>query len=150
MKVCRRNEMEFKKNRLQKQFLIIAIGISLASAPFSRSFARENEPLKPAMKTGMASWYHDKFHGRKTANGDVFSQKKFTCASNQYPLGTWLKITNTRNGKSVLVRVNDRMNVRMKRVVDLSRAAANQIGMEKAGVGQVKVQSYGKRKPSVV
>jgi rare lipoprotein A len=150
MKVCRRNEMEFKKNRLQKQFLIIAIGISLASTPFSRSFARENEPLKPAMKTGMASWYHDKFHGRKTANGDVFSQKKFTCASNQYALGTWLKITNIRNGKSVLVRVNDRMSVRMKRVVDLSRAAANQIGMEKAGVGQVRVQSYGKRKPSVV
>lgn len=102
------------------------------------------------MKTGMASWYHDKFHGRKTANGDVFSQKKFTCASNQYALGTWLKITNIRNGKSVLVRVNDRMSVRMKRVVDLSRAAANQIGMEKAGVGQVRVQSYGKRKPSVV
>lgn len=142
--------MEFKKCRLQKQFFIIAIGISLASTPFSRSFARENEPLKPAMKTGMASWYHDKFHGRKTANGDVFSQKKFTCASNQYALGTWLKITNIRNGKSVLVRVNDRMSVRMKRVVDLSRAAANQIGMEKAGVGQVRVQSYGKRKPSVV
>ena len=53
--------MEFKKSRLQKQFLIIAIGISLASTPFSRSFARENEPLKPAMKTGMASWYHDNF-----------------------------------------------------------------------------------------
>jgi rare lipoprotein A len=145
----RRNEMEFKKTRLQKQFLMIAVGIALASSPFFGSFARENEPLKPAIKTGIASWYHDKFHGRKTANGDIFSQQKLTCASNQYPLGTWLKVTNVRNGKFVLVRVNDRMNVRMKRVVDLSRAAAKQIGIEKSGVGKVRVESYGKHKPAM-
>lgn len=97
----------------------------------------------------MASWYHDKFHGRKTANGDIFSQKKLTCASNQYALGTWLKITNLFNGRSVIVMVNDRMNVRMKRVVDLSKAAAQTIGLGKQGISKVSVQTFGKRKPAL-
>ncbi|CAN5478089.1 hypothetical protein BH10BAC3_BH10BAC3_32160 [soil metagenome] len=140
--------MNFQKIGFHKQFFKIATGVLLTViTPIKQSFARENEPVKTSIKTGMASWYHDKFHGRKTANGDIFSQKKLTCASNQYALGTWLKITNLINGKSVLVRVNDRMNVRMKRVVDLSKAAAQVIGIEKAGVGRVNVESYGKHKP---
>lgn len=131
----------------------MAIGIALASSPLKQVFGRDNEPnktaVKTAIKTGTASWYHDKFQGRKTASGDIFSQVKLTCASNLYPLGTWLKITNIKNGKSVLVRVNDRMNARMKRVVDLSKAAARTIGIEKSGLGQVTVQSFGKHKPAV-
>ena len=142
--------MKFKKTSFLKQLSIVAVGIALTSSPIKQIFARDNEPSKPAtIKTGLASWYHDKFHGRKTASGDIFSQKKLTCASNQYPLGTWLRVTNLINGKSVIVRVNDRMAVRMKRVVDLSKAAAREIGMEKSGVGRVKVESFGKHKPGL-
>lgn len=140
--------MELRRTRFPKKFIVIAFGIALASIP-TKFFARENDPQAKTVKTGMASWYHDKFIGRKTANGDIFSQKKLTCASNHFPLGTWLKITNTRNGKSVLVRVNDRMSAKMKRVVDLSRLAAQKIGIEKSGVGKVTVQSYGMTKPSL-
>lgn len=139
--------MNIKNRRLQKQLATVAIGIAFITAPFSKSFARENEPAKPTIQTGIASWYHDKFVGRKTASGDVFSQKKFTCASNKYPLGTWLKVTNVKNGKYVIVRVNDRMNPRIKRSVDLSRAAAEEVGIREDGLGQVRIQSYGKHKP---
>jgi len=142
--------MNFQKIGFHKQFFKIVTGVLLTViSPIKQSFARENEPVKTGLKTGMASWYHDKFHGRKTANGDIFSQKKLTCASNLYALGTWLKITNLVNGRSVLVRVNDRMSVKMKRVVDLSKAAAQTIGIEKAGVGKVSVESYGKHKPAL-
>jgi rare lipoprotein A len=133
-------KMETIKTRLQKfSFMLSAVAL-VAVMPVSQLFAREKDPVISAEKTGIASWYGGSFHGRKTANGDVFNQAKLTCASNHYPLGSWLKITNLRNGKTVIVLVNDRMHPRMKRVVDLSRAAAKEIGIERAGVGKVKVE----------
>jgi rare lipoprotein A len=143
--------MTFRKKGLHKQLFKIVTGVILfAISPIKQIHARDNEPVKTGVRTGIASLYHDKFHGRKTANGDIFSQKKLTCASNQYALGTWLKITNMLNGKSVLVRVNDRMNVKMKRVVDLSKAAAFAIGLDKKGLAKVSVENFGKIKPDFV
>src|SRR5215510_975944 len=83
---------------------------------------------KPKILYGTASFYSNSFHGKRTANGEIFSQKKFTAACNVLPLGTWIKVTNLRNGKSVIVKTNDRLHPRMKRVVDLSRSAAQKIG----------------------
>lgn len=97
--------------------------------------------------TGIASWYSDSFQGRKTASGEIFDQEKFTCASNQYALGTWLRITNIHNKKNVVVRVNDRMGIKNKRIVDLTRAAANKIGIIGSGVSKVYVEIV-KKKPS--
>jgi rare lipoprotein A len=115
------------------------------------SKASDNLPGRPddrtKVKTGSASFYANFFVGRKTANGEIFSQEKLTCASNVYPLGTWLRVTHAKNGKSVIVKVNDRMHPRMKRVVDLSKLAAKELGMIAAGVVQVKVESLGKKKP---
>jgi rare lipoprotein A len=140
--------MTFKKKGLHKQVFKIVTGMILfAVAPIKHLSARDNETVKAGTRTGIASFYHDKFHGRKTATGDVFSQKKFTCASNLYALGTWLKITNMLNGKTVLVKVNDRMNARVKRLVDLSRAAALSIGIDKKGVGKVAIESFGPEQP---
>ncbi|MCU0374015.1 MAG: septal ring lytic transglycosylase RlpA family protein [Chitinophagaceae bacterium] len=102
---------------------------------------------KNTIRTGKASFYSNSFQGRKTASGEIFSQSKLTCASNLYPLGTWLKITNKRNGKSVIVKVNDRMHPRMKRVVDLSKLAAEELGMIKSGVAEVQVESLGRKEP---
>ena len=114
----------------------------------------DNLPDNPAEKLnirkGAASYYHNSFVGKKTASGEVFSQKKLTCASNLYPLGTWLKVTNVRNGKSVIVKVNDRMHPRMKRVVDLSQMAAEALGMIKSGIAQVEVENLGKIPPDAI
>jgi rare lipoprotein A len=65
------------------------------------------------------------------------------------PLGTWIKVTNLRNGKSIIVKTNDRLHPRMKRVVDLSRSAAQKIGYIGYGLTRVKVEVLGKKKPSV-
>ncbi len=114
--------------------------------------ASDNLPGRPddrtKVKTGVASYYSNFFVGKKTANGEIFTQDKLTCASNVYPLGTWLKITHSKNGKSVIVKVNDRMHPRMKRVVDLTKLAAKELGMIKSGIAQVKVENLGLKKPS--
>jgi rare lipoprotein A len=92
-----------------------------------------------AVHYGVASFYADKFNGRKTANGEIFSQKKLTAAHNTLPLGTLIVVTNLRNNESVTVKVNDRLHHRNKRIVDLSKAAARKIGMLKIGITRVKV-----------
>ncbi len=89
---------------------------------------------------GLASFYSDKFNGRKTASGEVFNQKNLTAACNQLPLGTKIKVTNIKNGDSVIVKVNDRLHPKMKRVVDLSKSAAKKIGLTTQGVTRVKVE----------
>lgn len=114
---------------------------SSANLPDKANETKEN-------KKGVASYYSNFFVGRKTASGEIFSQEKLTCASNQYPLGTWLRVTNLRNGKSVVVKVNDRMHPRMNRVVDLSRMAAGELGMIKSGIAKVEVENLGKSRPT--
>ena len=98
---------------------------------------------------GTASFYANKFDGRKTANGEIFSQKKFTAACNVLPLGTWVKVTNLRNGRSVVLKTNDRLHPSMKRILDLSRAAAQKLGYINSGLTRVKVEIFGKKKPSI-
>lgn len=97
---------------------------------------------------GVASFYANKFHGRKTASGEIFSQNKFTCACNVLPLGTWVRVTNLRNGRSVVVKTNDRLHPKVKRVVDLTRAAAEKLGYLSSGLTRVKVEVLGKKPPS--
>jgi rare lipoprotein A len=89
---------------------------------------------------GTASFYHDKFIGRQTANGEVFSQKKLTAAHNSLPLGTWIKVTNLHNDKSVIVKINDRLHKYNPRLVDLSGAAATELGIKADSLIRVKVE----------
>ncbi len=95
---------------------------------------------------GQASFYANKFHGRQTANGEIFSQDKFTAACNVLPLGTWIKVTNLSNGKSVVVKTTDRLHTKMRRLVDLSRIAAKKLGYISRGLTRVKVEVLN-RKP---
>ena len=88
----------------------------------------------------VASWYGPHFHGRTTANGEVFNQMAFTAASKSLRFGTLLKVTNLRNDKSVIVRINDRGPYISGRQLDLSKAAAQALGMQRRGVVRVKVQ----------
>ncbi len=94
---------------------------------------------------GQASFYANKFNGKHTASGEIFSQKKFTCACNILPLGTWIKVTNLRNGKSVVVKTNDRLHPKMKRIVDLTKAAALKLGYVSTGLTRVKVELVDKK-----
>ena len=89
---------------------------------------------------GIASFYSNKFIGKKTASGEVFSQDKLTCAHNSLPMGTILKVTNLNNDKSVVVRVNDRLHYRNSRLVDLSRAAAKTLDFKGSGLIKVRVE----------
>jgi len=100
---------------------------------------------QPRVLYGTASFYANKFEGRETANGEIFSQEKMTAACNVLPLGTWIKVTNLRNGRSVIVKVNDRLHFRMKRVVDLSKAAALVLH-HVDGLVKVKVEPLGRKK----
>ncbi|WP_027842652.1 septal ring lytic transglycosylase RlpA family protein [Mastigocoleus testarum] len=84
--------------------------------------------------SGFASWYGDYFHGRLTANGERYNQNEFTVAHKTLPFNTFLRVTNTQTGKTVVVRVNDRGPYIPPRSLDLSRIAARCIGSEKAGV----------------
>jgi rare lipoprotein A len=94
---------------------------------------------------GTASYYAEKFNGRKTASGEAYDSDKFTAACNVLPLGTWIRVTNLRNKRSVIVKTNDRLHVKMKRVVDLSYAAAEKLGYTERGLTQVKVEVLGKK-----
>lgn len=128
-----------------KIYLIISLLItsSLAIAGDTTTTSK----AKPRVLYGTASFYSNSFHGKRTANGEIFSQQKFTAACNVLPLGTWIKVTNLRNGKSVIVKTNDRLHARMTRVVDLSKAAADKLNYTKSGLTRVKVEVLGKNKP---
>ena len=126
--------------------IVLPVLLSAASGQVDKG-TKEKKPA-PKILYGTASYYHDKFNGRMTANGEIFSQKKLTAACNVLPMGTWIKVTNLRNGKSVIVKTNDRLHPRMKRVVDLSRFAAQKIGYIGYGLARVKVEVLGKKKPS--
>ncbi len=91
------------------------------------------------VQEGYASWYGGKFHGRKTSSGEVFNKHKFTAASRDYPFGTYLLVRNLSNGKEVVVVVTDRGPAKRSRIIDLSKSAAEKIGMLRQGVAKVQV-----------
>ena len=92
------------------------------------------------ISTGVVSWYGDKFHGRKTASGERYDKHELTAAHKSLPFGTKVKVTNIRNGKSVVVEINDRGPYAKSRVLDLSQAAFSEIGHTNTGVMQVEYE----------
>lgn len=90
--------------------------------------------------TMKASWYGPGFHGRKTANGEKFDQMSYTAAHKSLRFGTLLKVTNPKNGKSIVVRINDRGPYIEGRDLDLSKAAAQELGLMRRGVARLKVE----------
>jgi rare lipoprotein A len=105
-------------------------------------------PVKPSprltrsrrwLQIGLASWYGSHFQGHRTAAGERFDMNTMTCAHPTLPMGTWLRVTNLKNRKTAFVRVNDRGPVTDGRIVDLSYAAAQSVGLK--GVGRVKLEA---------
>lgn len=91
-------------------------------------------------KTGIASWYGDKFHGRLTANGEVYDMNRLTAAHPTLPLPSLVRVTNLANGKKVILRVNDRGPYAHDRIIDLSRRAAEILGTKQGGIQKVRVE----------
>lgn len=88
----------------------------------------------------LASWYGPGFHGKQTANGEFFNEEAFTAAHKSLKFGTLLRLTNLKNGKFVIVRINDRGPYWERRNLDLSKAAARELGMVEKGVARLKVE----------
>lgn len=98
--------------------------------------------------TGTASYYADKFHGRLTANGEIFDMYKVSAAHPKYPLETIIRVTNLKNQRSLIIRINDRMPNFKGRAIDLSYQAAVELGMIADGLAEVKIEvlEWGKGK----
>jgi rare lipoprotein A len=126
-----------------KLILLLGFVVVLYSCG-KQNFATNNSSgfsgKKTDSQTGNASYYADKFNGRSTANGERFNNNAFTAAHRKLPFGTQVKVTNLSNGKTVMVRVNDRGPFAGNRIIDLSKAAAQQIDMVRAGVAKVKIE----------
>ena len=91
-------------------------------------------------QTGVASWYGRQFHGRKTASGETFNMNAMTAAHRTLPLNCYIRVTNKDNGKSVIVKVNDRGPFHGNRILDLSYAAAKRLDITHAGTGNVSIE----------
>lgn len=99
---------------------------------------------QPAVQHGRASWYGAAFHGRKTANGEVYDMNHLTAAHKTMPLPSYARVTNKANGRSVIVRVNDRGPFSNNRIIDLSKRAAYMLDFISAGTADVKVEYIGR------
>lgn len=117
---------------LMKFLLLFAISFS-----FTNAFSGCNTSKKTSGCT--ASYYHDKFHGRRTASGEIFDQGAYTCASNVYKMGTILKLTNPKTKKTIFVRVNDTGKL-YGRTLDLSKKAFMELDDLKKGIIMIEIE----------
>ena len=99
---------------------------------------------------GVASWYGEQFHGKQAANGEIFNMEALTAAHRTMPLGSVVRVVNLSNGRHIHVRITDRGPYVNGRILDLSHAAAVQLGMEHGGLTYVQVEIVGQRHPELV
>ena len=102
---------------------------------------KTEDDAKSYTKEGMASYYHLKFNGRRTASGDVYNSTQFTAAHKTLPINSYALVTNLHNNRKVIVRINDRGPFSDKRLIDLSHAAAKEIGLIFRGMGHVRIEA---------
>lgn len=130
-------------NQSAKYFLcMLTCMVLLMHSAIAQKKHKLNKPVTITSRKvfyGEASFYANKFNGRHTASGEIFSQRKLTCACNVLPFGTNVKVTNVKNGKWAIVKVNDRLHPKMRRIVDLTSTAAIQLGYKDKGFARVKV-----------
>jgi rare lipoprotein A len=129
-------------------FLFLIVGCASRRVPVERRMPPPEPPgierrASKNVQVGVASWYGGEFHGRRTSSGEIYDMYQLTCAHNTLPLGTMVMVTNLENGKSVELKVNDRGPFVKERIIDLSYAAAQMIGMWEKGTAQVKVEPIG-------
>ena len=137
---------------------VASLGAGAASGPSSLEAAKVTTPTvietgrhktrktnsskSKGYQIGTASWYGEQFQGKQTASGEPFDMRAFTAAHPRLPLGTLVKVTNLKNGKFVVVRINDRGPVVDGRIIDVSSSAAHALGFKERGVQTVRLDLY--------
>ncbi|HEY1792557.1 MAG TPA: septal ring lytic transglycosylase RlpA family protein [Opitutaceae bacterium] len=156
MKYTRGLRSNWSRRPLRAVLLAATLGVtaSLIASPAKKDV--EVAPIRQASpqqhhhhwyEIGRASWYGPHFQGRKTANGERFNMYAYTCAHRTLPLGSWIRVTNLRNHKTAFVRVNDRGPVPTSRILDLSYAAAQKLGV--GGLAEVKIERVAPDDPAL-
>ena len=122
--------------------LVVLVGCGPAVPRFTTRVQPEREylPSSTDLLQGMASYYADEFNGRKTSNGEVYDMHSLTAAHRTLPFNTKIRVVNLENGKSVVVRVNDRGPFKDDRIIDLSLRAATEIGLIANGTAPVRLE----------
>lgn len=117
-----------------------------AKASFENRYNDENYRVakNAQVEIGNASYYANSMNGRRTASGEIYNTKKYTAAHRSLPFGTMIRVTMLQNGKSVIVKVNDRGSYVKGRVIDLSLASAQKLGLIRAGIAKVKIEKLEK------
>jgi rare lipoprotein A len=123
---------------MHKLFAVTAL-VTVWLMSFSASVSAQSSQAS-FVQSGVASWYGREFQGRKTASGARFNPEALTAAHRSLPLNCYIRVTNKKNGQSVVVKVNDRGPFHQNRVLDLSYGAAKAIGLAKSGVANVKIE----------
>jgi rare lipoprotein A len=129
-----------------------------ASVPPASPVVVHAEPVKPlskgmiaaqraALLRGIATWYGSVFHGRRTANGETYDMNAMTACHPTLPFGSLVKVVNLRNRRSVVVRINDRGDLAQGHIIDLSRAAADQLAMTERGLAPVVLEVLSRGRP---
>ena len=118
---------------------LMLVALALASCGGSHSVSKGSKGARGTVQSGLGSYYADKFNGRPTASGTTYRPGQMTAAHNTLPFGTLIRVTNTRNGRSVDVTVTDRGPHTKGYIVDVSHRAAVQLGIIEAGVVPVQV-----------
>ncbi|MES2986498.1 MAG: septal ring lytic transglycosylase RlpA family protein [Pseudomonadota bacterium] len=117
-----------------RQAMMLAAALGACTASYARAPALE-------ISTGTASFYADRFTGKRTANGELYDPEAFTAAHRSLPFGTHVRVTDLASGRSVIVRVNDRGPWGNGRLIDISRAAARELGLIQRGHGRVELEA---------
>ena len=130
------DKISLKHGSIDLSFLVITALLVLTTGCTK---PRVHPPGKKVF-IGYASWYGPGFHGRRTASGEIFNMYDYTAAHRTLPFGTRVKVTNLKNGRSVIVRINDRGPAKKNRIIDLSYQAAKKIDMIRDGIVKVRVE----------
>jgi rare lipoprotein A len=143
-----KSSVSVSKTQKKKEIEIVTASAPEMRIPSGPSMTQSDQEIRETLnysdyhvyQKGVASYYSDKLQGRKTASGERYNKKALTAAHRKLPFDTQVKVTNTRTGQSVIVRINDRGPFTKGRVIDVSRAAAAQIGMLSSGTANVVIE----------
>jgi len=142
MTTCSQSHQSFLRLALPLAFSLTVTSCGASSARFTSSPDTDLDRQSPGSHqlTGIASYYADEFHGRKTANGEVYDMNDLTAAHRTLPFNTTVMVRNLDNMRTVVVRINDRGPFKKNRVIDLSLRAANQVGLIAQGTASVELE----------
>jgi rare lipoprotein A len=153
--IINRSKYSSVEKNIWNFFLMVFVSFVLSSCASSPRFTKErtaepkhypskaasnNTSGKATVYTGIASYYAHDFNGKKTANGETFDMRQLTAAHRSFPFNTKVRVTNLDNGKSCIVRVNDRGPFKLERIMDLSLGAAEALDMIKTGTASVQLE----------